>query len=123
MEEIYSHIKARRKELRLTQQELADSLGYERSSIAKIEKGQVDLPLSKMREFAEKLGLPLAELLGLQELRDIDLLFDSLRPDGQEELLRYGRELASDAAYAKLTPVDQLRYIRHYTTAAAAAVV
>ena len=120
MEEIYSNIKARRKELRLTQQELADSLGYERSSIAKIEKGQVDLPLSKMREFAEKLGLPLEELLGLRELREIDLLFDSLRPDGQEELLRYGRELASDAAYAKLTPVDQLRYIRHYTTAAAA---
>ena len=81
MESIYSNIKARRKELRLTQQELADSLGYERSSIAKIEKGQVDLPLSKMRVFAEKLGLPLAELLA---------------------------------------PFDQLRCIRHYTTAAAA---
>ncbi len=120
METVYSNIKQRRKELRLTQQELADSLGYERSSIAKIETGQVDLPLSKLREFSDKLSLPLEELLGLKTARDLDVLYDALSPAGQEELKRFGRELASDAEYSRITPLDRIRYIRHYTVAAAA---
>ena len=120
MEAIYSNIKQRRKELHLTQQELARRMGYERSSIAKIEKGLVDLPLSKMHEFADELSLSLNELLGLEATRDIDILYDSLSANGREEWMRYGRDLASDAEYSLLTPFNQLRYIRHYSVAAAA---
>ncbi len=120
MEAVYSNIKERRKAFRMTQQDLAALMGYERSSIAKIEKGQVDLPLSKLREFAQKLELPFEELLGLERTGELEEIYESLTAAGQEELLRFGRELAADAEYAKILTPDRLRYIRHYAVAAAA---
>ena len=120
MEILYGNIKKRRKALGMTQQALADAMGYERSSIAKIEKGQVDLPLSKIKEFSEQLALPLPELLGLDDAREIDALFEALTPAGRERLLRLGRELAAEPAYAQLVELDGVRFIRHYTVAAAA---
>lgn len=54
--ELYKNIKARRIELGLTQSELASKLGYaDKSMIAKIEKGVVDIPLSKIEAFARAL--------------------------------------------------------------------
>ena len=97
MEAVYSNIKERRKAFRMTQQDLATLMGYERSSIAKIEKGQVDLPLSKLREFAQKLELPFEELLGLERTGELEEIYESLTAAGQEELLRFGRELAGDS--------------------------
>ncbi len=120
MENLYGTIKQRRKELRLTQQGLAELLGYERSSIAKIEAGQVDLPLSKIREFSERLEIPLGELLGLDAEGEIGTLFDSLTDAGREELLRYGRELAADAAFSRVVTPGDARFIRLYTVPAAA---
>ena len=49
-------IKKRREELKLTQEELAEKLGYKsRSSINKIESGINDLPQSKIVEFSKVL--------------------------------------------------------------------
>ena len=121
MEELYRRIRERRRELGLTQQQLAEELAYERSSIAKIEKGEVDLPLSKIQAFSRVLSLPAAELLGLDAAdRDWDALYHALNESGRAALLRYGRELAADAEYSDLTPFSDIRYIRHYSTAAAA---
>ena len=120
MDAIYSKIRERRRSLGLTQQGLADLMGYERSSIAKIEKGQVDLPLSKILDFSDKLSVPLSELIGLPISKELDELLDSLTPEGRERLLRYGRELLSDSAYSRVVPLDAVRYIRHYAVAAAA---
>ena len=54
--ELYKNIKARRMDLGLTQSELAAKLGYaDKSMIAKIEKGAVDIPLSKIEAFAHAL--------------------------------------------------------------------
>lgn len=65
MLELYKNIKQRRLELGLTQSELARSLGYaDKSMIAKIEKGSVDLPLSKIELFAEALNTTPAQLMG-----------------------------------------------------------
>ena len=48
MMELYENIKHRREELGLSQQDLADMLGYKsRSTIAKIEAGENDIPQSK----------------------------------------------------------------------------
>ena len=45
---LYKNIKARRLELKMSQDRLAELTGYkDRSSIAKIEKGEVDLAESK----------------------------------------------------------------------------
>lgn len=119
MEKLYGNIRVNRKSLHLTQQELAERMGYERSSIAKIERGDVDLPLSKIRAFAEQFELPFSELLGLgtaEAQREIDLLYDALNAEGRSELVRYGQKLSRNGAFS----LHALRYIRHYTTAAAA---
>ena len=62
---IYINIRMLRNELGLTQTDLAKRLGYaDKSMIAKIEKGNIDLPLSKVFEFADALGVTASDLLG-----------------------------------------------------------
>lgn len=68
MLELYNNIKNRRKELNMSQETLADLVGYtDRSSIAKVEKGEVDLPQSKIVLFAKALNVDPGELLGDQK--------------------------------------------------------
>lgn len=68
MLQLYENIKRRRIELGLSQQELAEKAGYtDRSSIAKIEAGKVDLTQSKIKSFAEALGLTPSELMGWED--------------------------------------------------------
>lgn len=58
-------IKSLRQAARLSQQELAEKAGYtDRSSIAKIESGKVDLPESKIKQFADLFGVSIDYLLG-----------------------------------------------------------
>lgn len=65
MLELYNNIKNRRIELDLTQAELAKKLGYaDKSMIAKIEKGVVDLSQSKIEAFAIALKTTPQELMG-----------------------------------------------------------
>jgi len=65
MLDLYLNIKKYRKALGLTQEELARRTGYtDRSSIAKIEKGEVDIPQSKIKSFAEALGVAPGVLMG-----------------------------------------------------------
>lgn len=65
MMDLYRNIKNRRQELGLTQSELANRTGYsDRSMIAKIESGKIDLPLSKVEVFANALGTTPLELMG-----------------------------------------------------------
>ena len=65
MLDLYKNIRNRRKELGLTQTELAHRLGYsDKSMIAKIEGGKVDLPQSKIMAFAEALHTSASALMG-----------------------------------------------------------
>lgn len=65
MLQLYENIKTRRKAAGLTQEELARRTGYtDRSSIARIEKGEIDLPQSKIKQFAEALGTTPGHLMG-----------------------------------------------------------
>lgn len=65
MLELYHNIKRIRKEKNLTQDELARLSGYtDRSSIAKIERGDVDLPQSKILQIARALGVSAGDLMG-----------------------------------------------------------
>ena len=66
METIYENIKMLRESKGLSQDALAELTGYtSRSSIAKIEKGLVDLPQSKIIAFAKALGVTPIELMGV----------------------------------------------------------
>lgn len=68
MLQLYQNIKSRRMALKMSQDTLAELTGYkDRSSIAKIEKGDVDLAESKIREFAKALKVSPQELMGWDE--------------------------------------------------------
>lgn len=65
MEQLYINIKKFREMREMSQQELANKTGYtDRSSIAKIENGKVDLPKSKITEFARALNVSEEKLQG-----------------------------------------------------------
>lgn len=65
MLQLYKNIKNRRLELGLTQTDLAKALGYsDKSMIAKIEKGIIDLPQTKIMSFAKALRIPPGDLMG-----------------------------------------------------------
>ena len=55
--EIGEKIKEKREKLNLSQEQLADKLGYKsKTSIHKVEQGMTDLPQSKIIEFAKALN-------------------------------------------------------------------
>lgn len=65
MLELYKNIRKYRKQMGLTQEELAKRIGYtDRSSIAKIEKGAVDLSQSKITQIAKVFGISSKDLMG-----------------------------------------------------------
>lgn len=99
MLELYKNIKRFRKELGMSQDKLAQLTGYtDRSSIAKIEKGEVDIPQSKIILFADALNVDPGTLMGdsgimpttvssdEQEMLD---LFNSLDDSQQKSALEY----------------------------------
>lgn len=68
MTHIGKKIKNRRKEIGMSQDELADRMGYKsRSTIAKIEKGVNDVTQTNIVKFAEVLNTSLAYLMGWEE--------------------------------------------------------
>lgn len=68
MLEIYKRIRTRREELGISQEELAKRMGYKsRSSINKIEKGENDIPQSKIVAFAQALRTTPEALMGWEQ--------------------------------------------------------
>ena len=65
VEQVYINIKKRRNELGMSQDELARRAGYtDRSSIAKIELGKVDISLGTLKKIAAALDADPIDLLG-----------------------------------------------------------
>ena len=65
---IGQRIKDRRNELKLSQRDLCEKMGYSNhSTIGKIEAGKVDIPQSRIVQFAEVLGVSVAYLMGWEE--------------------------------------------------------
>ncbi|MCR5337580.1 MAG: helix-turn-helix domain-containing protein [Lachnospiraceae bacterium] len=107
MLELYSNIRRFRLSMKMSQDELAHRTGYsDRSSIAKIEKGEVDLPQSKISLFAAALQTTPGALMGeippatTPSLSDEELfLLDSynhLNGQGKKKLLEYAEDLMSN---------------------------
>lgn len=68
MLKLYENIRYYRKLNKWTQEELASRMGYtDRSMIAKIESGKVDLSQSKIMEFAKVFNVDPGELMGWEE--------------------------------------------------------
>ena len=70
--ELYKNIRSRRITLKMTQQELAQKLGYKSTStIAKIESGENDIPQAKLAAFAEALNTTPAALMGFKNVKPV----------------------------------------------------
>lgn len=122
MSEIGRNIMRRRKELGMTQEELAMKMGYKsKSTINKIENGTNDIPQSKIVNFAKVLETTPAYLMGWEnkveenpvregnkladwyldlEMKDDDLqivveVFNKLDGNGKEQLKAYANFLLS----------------------------
>ena len=81
-------IRARREELGMTQDELAERMGYKsRSTITKIEKGVNDVTQSTLIKFAKALNTTPRYLLGWEDLQNqnsaIVPLISIMREDGE----------------------------------------
>ena len=77
---IGSKIKQRRTELGWSQRELAAKMGYNNNStIARIENGKVDIPQSRIVQFAEVLGVSIAYLMDWEEVqKNNDIITDAV---------------------------------------------
>lgn len=111
---LYKNIKERRLELGLTQTDVAIRMGYaDKSMIAKIEKGLVDIPQSKILTFAEILRTTPSDLMGLDGVEpetghamsalEETLLdnFQQLNDSGQQKVLEYISDLLDNVKYTK----------------------
>lgn len=80
---IGNKIKIRRKELNITQEELAKMTGYTtRSTINKIEQGVNDIPLSKVSVFAKALNTTPSYLMGWEDEINVDIDMDMSNNSG-----------------------------------------
>lgn len=68
MANLYENIRKRREALGMSQNELATKTGYsDRTSISKVESGNVDLTQSRIMAFAKALNTTVSELMGWGE--------------------------------------------------------
>lgn len=85
---INERIKLLRESHGLSQEELANKVGYrDRSSIAKVEAGKVDLAQSKIQAFADAFNVTPAYLMGLEE----DVPVNALPMPDMSRVPRVGR--------------------------------
>lgn len=67
---IGERIRLKRNERGWSQRDLAEKMGYSNhSTVGKIETGKVDLPQSKVVQFAEVLGVSVAYLMGWEQVQ------------------------------------------------------
>ena len=88
-------IKLRRKELRWSQRDLAERMGYNHSTITRIETGKIDIPQSRIAQFAEVLHTDIAYLMDWQEEK----------PAQKDELSENIKKLVD---FAKSVPEDKV---------------
>lgn len=65
---IGERIKRRRVELEWSQRDLAEKMGYNHSTITRIETGKIDISQSRVVQFSEVLGVSIAYLMGWEEI-------------------------------------------------------
>ena len=77
---LYENIKKRRLELNMSQQDLAEAVGYKgKSMISQVENGQIDLPITMVKKFAEALKIDAGDLMGWEDFEiahDGNILYD-----------------------------------------------
>lgn len=97
MSTIGNNISRIRRDLGLTQEDLAKKMGYKsKSTINKIELGINDIPQSKIVQFAQVLGTTPAELMGWNEEDKRDSPSEADLSEGEQMLLDLFRRVPED---------------------------
>ena len=91
-------IKQRRKELRWSQRELAEKMGYNHSTITRIETGKIDIPQSRILQFADVLHTDISYLMDREEEKPVQ----------EDELSENVRRLVE---FAKSVPDDKVELV------------
>lgn len=103
MLKLYENIKELRNSLGLSQEELAKKVGYkDRTSIAKIEAGKVDLSQSKIYEFAKALNTTPSDLMGWEEPElDLSSIPDVILPVRMKKIPILGEIACGEPIFAE----------------------
>ncbi|MBE5035527.1 LexA family protein [Gallibacter intestinalis] len=106
MLQLYANIKNRRIELGMTQSDLANKLGYaDKSMIAKIESGKVDLSQSKIVAFADALNIKPSDLMGWEDISNNNI--EPIKLSSSITIPVYGRVPAG-------VPIEAIESIDEY---------
>lgn len=103
---LYKNIRLRREELGMTQDELAKKMGYtSRSTIAKIESGENDIPQSKIEHFAKALQTTPAYLMGWEkgpdsQTADDPFSFSNIQPVKKHRIPLLGEIACGEPIFA-----------------------
>jgi len=97
-----ARLRARRKELGISQSDLAESVGLTFQQIQKYERGTNRISASKLHQFAEHMNVPIAYFYDGLPVAETDIESVSERSATDFLLTREGQQLA--AAFSKLTP-------------------
>lgn len=101
MLDLYKNIKRKRQQLKMTQTDLALKLGYaDKSMIAKIEKGSVDLPQSKIIAFAEALDTTPGDLMGWDQEDSYNTSIDNIYKLDKIRLPMLGKVACGEPIFA-----------------------
>lgn len=109
MLQLYKNIKSKRKELGLSQEELAKLTGYtDRTSISKVEAGKVNLSQTKIEEFARALRTTPGDLMGW----DIERVDDGyLIKEDDNEYRAILNDITKDVSNEKL--IEIINYAKY----------
>lgn len=89
-------IKLRRKELRWSQRDLAEKMGYNHSTITRIETGKIDIPQSRILQFAEVLNTDIAYLMDWEEEAEKPTVQDDELSENIKKLVDFAKSVPDD---------------------------
>ena len=102
-------LKARRKELKLTQKEIAEQLGISFQAYSAWERGVKEPSEEKVKQLEEILKVPKGYFTQIEIVR----LYNSLSNQGKEKVVVYARDLAQEEQAKKVTAISEKLYEYH----------
>ena len=102
-------LKARRKELKLTQKEIAEQLGISFQAYSAWERGVKEPSKEKVKQLEEILKVPKGYFTQIEIVR----LYNSLSNKGKEKVVVYARNLAQEEQAKKVIAISEKLYEYH----------
>ena len=99
-------LKARRKELKLTQKEIAEQLGISFQAYSAWERGVKEPSKEKVTQLENILKVPKGYFTQIEIVR----LYHSLSKQGQEKVVLYARNLSQEEKVQKVAPMPERLY-------------